>query len=71
MAALKASNHGQRSASSSATPADILRLFSSEWNESPSRNEKSNSRASAAARVDFPEPQTPMTMTTRLMAFLQ
>ena len=59
-----ASSQGARSASSSGMPADIFATFDGECLSSASRNSQPSAPASSRATVVFPDPATPMTMTT-------
>ena len=55
------SSHGQRSSSSSGTPADILRTFDAGCRSSASMYATSSAAANARAIVVLPAPATPIT----------
>ena len=62
--AATARSQGQRSSSVSAMPLCILSTLETGWNQSASANSHRRLEARSAPTVDFPHPETPMTITT-------
>ena len=59
------SSHGHRSSSSSGVPACIFATFAGGCMASPSAKSQPSRSATIAATVDLPEPETPITTSTR------
>src|SRR5271170_85419 len=62
--AATASSQGHRSSSVSGIPLCILSTLAAGWNQSASSNSHRKRRARSAPTVDFPHPETPITITT-------
>src|ERR1700728_3240982 len=62
--AATAFSQGQRSSSVSGVPLCILSTLEAGWNQSASSNSHLRRRARSAPTVDFPHPETPITITT-------